>query len=37
VKKGNAYAFQIEGLQKVKGEIFDTINKIDAELKALGL
>ena len=37
VKKGNAYDFQIEGLQKVKDEIFDTINKIDAELKALGL
>lgn len=37
VKKGNAYDFQIEGLQKVKKEIFDTINKIDAELKALGL
>jgi endonuclease I len=37
VKKGSAYAFQIEGLQKVKDEIFDTINKIDAESKALGL
>lgn len=37
VKKGNAYDFQIEGLQKVKVEIADTIKKIDEELKALGL
>lgn len=37
VKKGKAYDFQIEGLQKVKVEIADTIKKIDEELKALGL
>ena len=37
VKKGDAYDFQIEGLQKVKVQILDTIKKIDEELKALGL
>lgn len=37
VKKGGAYDFQIEGLQKVKIQIIDTIKKIDEELKSLGL
>lgn len=37
VKKGSSYTFQIEGLEKVKVEIKDTIKKIDEELKSLGL
>ena len=37
VKKGTKYSFQIEGLQKVKIQIKDTIKKIDEELKSLGL
>lgn len=37
VKKGGAYDFQIEGLQKVKVQIKNTIEKIDEELKKLGL
>ena len=38
--KKNMYEYNAEfkaQLQKVKDDIFDTINKIDAELKALGL